>query len=200
MQDKLYIIGCGGHARSVADTVLDNSPDAEIIFVDKNAKKNEKILGFSVIKKLPETASNVFIAIGNNEERQKLSRHCKPISIISKRAYVGSEAIIGNGCYVGNGAFIGSQCKIGDGTIINTNAVVEHECQVGQYCHIAPNSCICGRCFLGDNVFLGVGSSIKEKITICSDVTLGAGCVVVKNIATPGIYMGVPAVLRLNKK
>ena len=200
MQDKLYIIGCGGHARSVADTVLDNNPDTEIVFVDKNAQQNERIFGFPVIEKLPQGATNVFIAIGNNEERRELSLNLKPISIISKLAYIGKEVVIGEGCYIGNGAFIGSQSKIGKGTIINTQAIIEHECFIGEYCHIAPNACICGRSKLKNNVFIGVGSSVKEKMSIASDVILGAGGVIVKNIEKSGIYLGIPCRMKDSKK
>ena len=42
---KVVILGCGGHARSVADVLLDLHADAEVVFVDENAAEGERILG-----------------------------------------------------------------------------------------------------------------------------------------------------------
>ncbi len=192
MPDKLFIIGCGGHARSVADIVLDNEPDTEIVFVDSNAHPKETLFGFHVIKDLPKEAKNIFVAIGDNSKRSEVMTGIEPTTIISKRAYIGKDAIIEAGCLIANGVFIGSQSRIGKGSIVNTNAVIEHECNIGEYCHIAPNSSICGRCQISNNVFLGVGSAVKEKIKIGKNITIGAGGVVVKDLQEQGIYVGVP--------
>lgn len=51
--------------------------------------------------------------------------------------------------------------------------------------------------FIQDRVYIGSNSTILP-VTICSDVTIGAGSVVTKDIVTPGKYAGNPAV-RLNK-
>ena len=47
--------------------------------------------------------------------------------------------------------------------------------------------------FIGDNVFLGAGTTVKDGVEICSDVVVGAGSCVVKNIEQSGIYIGIPA-------
>ena len=71
MQNKVNIFGCGGHARSVADVVLNNQPKAKIIFVDSAAKEGEKILGFPVQKTLTEKTVINYCAIGDNLTRKK---------------------------------------------------------------------------------------------------------------------------------
>ncbi len=193
MQNNIiYIVGCGGHARSVADVVLDNNPSQKIIFVDKNARENETIFGFSVVKDLPEYAENIFIAVGDNVKRQKLSENKKLINVISKRAYISSTAEISDGIFIGDGVHIGPFAKIGRGCIINNNAVIEHECKIGNFSHISVNSSICGRVHIGDNVFVGAGTTVRDYTNICSDVTVGAGAAVVKNITELGIYIGIP--------
>ena len=45
---KINIIGCGGHARSVADVILGRYPDIEIVFWDVNAGKDEMIFSGDV--------------------------------------------------------------------------------------------------------------------------------------------------------
>ena len=194
MQNKIiYIIGCGGHARSVADVILDNNPSQELVFVDENARENEAIFGFPVVPILPETAENIFIAIGDGTKRQKLSENKNLINIISKRAYISPTAQISDGIFVGDGAHIGPFAKLGRGCIINNNAVVEHECTVGDFSHISVNSAVCGRVHVGNNVFIGAGTTVRDYMNICSDITIGAGAAVVKNITEPGIYVGIPA-------
>ena len=51
---------------------------------------------------------------------------------------------------------------------------------------------------IGKRSWIGVGSSVKNNITICGDVTVGVGSVVVKDIKEEGIYIGSP-VKKLNK-
>ena len=69
--NNLYIIGCGGHGRNVADVALSLYPKDNIFFVDEKAKKNEKILGISVLKKLPDNAEKSHVASGKNLNRKK---------------------------------------------------------------------------------------------------------------------------------
>jgi sugar O-acyltransferase (sialic acid O-acetyltransferase NeuD family) len=196
MANKIYIIGCGGHARSVADVILGNNPGAQLVFIDENAAENETISGFPVIKSLEREADCLFVAIGDNQQRRKLAEGKKLISVISHKADVSPTAIIEEGCFIGNGAHIGPFAHIGKGTIVNTNSVIEHEVETGSFCHFAPNTTVCGRTIVGSNVFLGAGATVIDKRRICPDVVIGAGATVVKDIEKNGIYAGVPAVLK----
>ena len=45
---------------------------------------------------------------------------------------------------------------------------------------------------IGDNVFIGAGAIIKDSIKICDNVVIGMGSLVLKNIDTPGVYVGNP--------
>lgn len=191
MKDKLVIIGCGGHARSVADIYLFNNQNAEIIFVDENAQNGEKILGFPVLKDYNITAEKVFIAVGDNNKRAELAKkHSNLCSIISKTAYIGREVEIGNGVLVAHNAHIGTGTKICNNAIINTSVSIDHECIIGENSHIAPNSTICGRVRIGKNVFVGAGSTIIDKLTVCDNTIIGAGSIIYKNADTPGTYVG----------
>jgi UDP-N-acetylbacillosamine N-acetyltransferase len=192
-QPSLVLLGCGGHARSVADVALFNDPDLTLLFVDNNAKDDENIWGFPVVKNLPRSYKAVHFAIGSNQARSSLAETLTPESIISKKAHLGKNVVLGAGCFVAHQAYIGPDIRVGISTILNTACVVEHEVTIGNFCHIAPNSTICGRVTIGDNVWVGVGAIVKEGIRICANVTLGAGAVVVQNITEKGTYVGVPA-------
>ncbi len=200
MENKIYIIGCGGHARSVADVLLNNDPSVQLIFVDENAKTGETLFDFPVIRSLPCTVKNMFVAIGDNQKRQIISNEKNLISIISQTATISASAIIEKGCFIGSGAHIGPFARIGTGTIINTNAVVEHEVQIGSFCHLSSHSTVCGRTKIGNNVFLGAGATVIDKIDICSNVIIGAGGTVVKNISMAGTYVGTPVHLKKDRR
>ena len=65
-----YLLGCGGHARSIADVILANDSEANIIFVDNAARDGEIILGFPVVRDAPTEARAFVPAIGDNEQRE----------------------------------------------------------------------------------------------------------------------------------
>lgn len=191
----VIFFGCGGHARSAADLIL-SYKKTKILFVDENARENEKILGCDVVRSYPLRGEDYFVAIGDNVKRKALFESLeggKCISILSPRAYFGKESKIAKGCFIGNFCHIGPEVRIDDNTIINHGAVIEHEVQIGKHCHIGPNATISGRCTIGDLVFIGVGATIKDSISICSAVIVGAGATVVKDIVEPGTYVGTPA-------
>lgn len=190
---QLVLLGCGGHARSVADVALFNTPNLRLLFVDENARDNETIWGFSVVKHLPKDATDIHIAFGSNEARERLYVEHNPKSVISKKAHFGKNTTIGKGCFIAHLAYVGPDVTVGNTTILNTACVVEHEVRIGNFCHIAPNTTICGRVTIGDSVWVGVGGIIKEGVTIADNVTIGAGAVVVADITEAGTYVGVPA-------
>lgn len=193
MSDRYILLGCGGHARSIADVILNAFPSAKLFFLDENAREEESVMGFPVSRTMPEEGGKLVLAVGDNVSRRHQAFGKDVCTIVAKTATVSPFALLGKGCFVAHGAHIGPEAVIGCGTIINTNSIVEHEVNIGEFCHIAPNCVICGRCNIGNNTFIGAGAIIKDKISICSDTIIGAGAVIIKNITEPGIYIGCPA-------
>lgn len=197
---KLYIIGCGGHARSVADVYLSLDTAHTIVFFDENARKGEKIFGYDVLKLSDyneNTGVDYFVALGDNEKREKLfikyEGNGHIVSILSNSAYISEFAELGKGIFVGNFTHVGPEVEIGDNTIVNTASVIEHGVKIGAHSHIAPNVAISGNTVIGKRNFIGVGASIKDGISICDNVIIGAGSVVIANIYEGGTYVGCPA-------
>lgn len=196
--DKLYIIGCGGHARSVADTYLRNWPNSKLVFVDPNARAGEQVLGFNLITKI--TADEllghpVFIGIGDNALRTEIFQEYSLqniTKIASPSAYISPSATLSRGCFAGNFCHIGPEAFIDENTILNTGSIIEHGVKIGKHSHIAPNVSVSGNTTIGNHVFIGVGTSIIDKLTICDNVIIGAGSCVIDDIKIPGTYAGVP--------
>ena len=198
--DRIVIYGCGGHARSIINTLRQNDENMEILLVDENACNGEVIMGCKVVRdyKLGKNDGYI-IAVGDNEERARLCQliskqhrgHC--ISVVSRYSCIGKESEIGFGTFISANTYIGPLAKIGNNSIVNTGSIIEHETIVGNNAHIAPGATICGRAQIGNNVFCGAGSVIIDKVKICDNVTIGAGAVVIHDVMDEGTYVGVPA-------
>ncbi len=192
---EIVIFGCGGHSRSVVDIILLGERAASFIFVDENARENEKIFGFPVFQSISLKGRPFFFAIGDNSRRKKIYQAIgadQLISVISPLAHVGQKASYGKGVFIGNFSHVGPEAAIGNNTIINNGAIIEHEVVIGEHTHIAPQAVISGRTKIGDCCFIGAGASIRDGIQLCSNVTIGAGSTVIKNIMEVGTYVGCP--------
>lgn len=142
--------------------------------------------------------NRVFVAIGTPYVRRKLSQEfvCRGLRLHSIRhpqSVVSSYVSIGAGSAVMAGVNIDPCVRIGDGVVLNPVCRVAHDCVVGNYCQISDGAILTGGVKVGDEVFFGAGAIVRPDICICSGVTIGAGAVIVEDITTPGVYVGVPA-------
>lgn len=116
---------------------------------------------------------------------------------------------IGDNCFIGPFTEIQKNVKIGRRTKIQSHSFICELVTIGDDCVIAHGVRFTNDTFatgrpangdqklwkktvLSDRVFVGSGAVLLPVI-ICSDVVIGAGSVVTKDIAEPGIYAGNPA-------
>ena len=189
---KLTILGASGHGKVIADIAALNGYD-EIVFLDDNERLIE-CNGHPVVGRInSEVEGDVFIAIGNTNVRERLSKNRSPIILIHPNAIVANGVEIGEGTVIMAGTVINPGVKIGRGCIVNTSSSVDHDCIIGDFVHISVGAHLCGMVNVRDKTWIGAGSTISNNINICGDCMIGAGTVVVKNIDVPGTYVGVPA-------
>lgn len=202
MHENLVIIGASGHGKVVADIAMKLGTYKKINFLDDDTSLKQS-MGIPVTGKCSEVfgildSSDIFVAIGNATVRQtwitKLQEADAHIPLlIHPSAVVGMNVKIGCGSVVMAGAVINPDAILGRGCIVNTCASVDHECILGEYVHIAVGAHLAGSVHVGQNTWIGAGAVVKNNVSICNDCMIGAGAVVVKDITSPGIYMGVPA-------
>jgi len=196
-QSGLYVLGFGGHARSVAD-VAAAAGWSSIIFVDRNARDGEHFASHITISELPDHTEldwKLFPAAGDNNRRRAQVElpYANWATLISPNAWLGLEADIGHATLVGHGAHVGPGAVIGRGVILNTHSIIEHEASVGDYAHVSVNAVVAGRSKIGRSVFIGAGAVVIDSVSVCDDVVIGAGAVVTTSINEPGTYVGAPA-------
>lgn len=200
MGKNVVVIGSSGHAKVVAD-IIESAGDRCIGFLDHDDEKGTKVLGKEIIgddsciSRLCQEDVMFILGIGSNQIRRRLDEQYPDIrwyTAIHPSSFVSKYAEIDVGTVIMPKAVIDTEAKIGRHCIINSGAIIEHEDHLENYVHISPNASLAGRVFVGEGTQIGIGASIREGIKICSNVIVGAGGVVIKDILNSGRYAGVP--------
>lgn len=204
-QRKLCIVGAGGFGREVLSSFKNSfelegkSYEKEVLFLDDNpALKNQTIMGVKVISTSEFNAEEyaVVIAVGDPNTRKKivdsLPSDTKYATLIHPNAIVADDAQIGEGSIVTAGCIVTCNIVIGKHAHLNLNSTVGHDCRIGDYFTTAPGVHISGECEFNDCVYFGTNASVRQGISICENVTIGMGGIVVKHISEPGVYIGNP--------
>lgn len=198
---NLIIIGAGGYAKSVLDS-LNHFEYKMIGFID-DYKSDKEHLGYPILGNNIEDIKNpegffYFIAIGNNAKRTEWFTKIKSmnltlINIIDQSAIISEHAQIGEGCFVGKMAIINSNVVVGSNCVINTKALLEHGCNIGNHVNVSTNTVLNGDVQVDDLAFVGSCSVINGQLKIGKNVMIGSGAVVISDIPDHSTAVGIPA-------
>ena len=187
--EKIVIAGFGGHAKSIADSIIRQGKYEIVGYTDVEDKKNEyKYFGNDTILDELFLAGirNIVIGIGYlgyNDIREKMYEKIKKIGykfpvIIDPSAIVSDNALIEEGTFIGKNVVINTGAHIGKLCIINTQAVVEHDCVIDDYSHIAVGAVLCGEVKIGKSVLVGANATVIQCRTVSDKELVAAGFVV----------------------
>ena len=184
MKRKLILIGAGGFAKSVIDSLeLDKY---EIVGFIDDIKKG-KHLGYSILgnslDNLNVKSHYFFVCIGNNEKRalwynRILEKGLEIINVIDKSAIVSKNIRIGKGIFIGKLAIVNSDVTLGNNIIVNTKALLEHGTSVGDNSNVSTN--------------IGSSSVLNGQLKIGDGAIIGSGTVVIKDVKEKTTVVGVP--------
>lgn len=199
---KLIIVGAGGYAKSVLDSV-DHMNFQMVGFLDDIKPKGSDHQGFPVLGNTIDCLEHpeeyvYFVAIGNNSKRKawfdKLKeRNLSLINVIDKSALVSQAATIGEGSFIGKLAILNHGSSVGDNCVINTRALVEHGCHIKDHVNISTNATLNGDVICEEGSFVGSGTVINGQLTIGTWALVGSGAVVIKDVKPHTTVVGVPA-------
>ena len=198
MNEKLAIIGAGGHGKVVGEIALLNQYKL-IDFFDDDQIKKTKEFPFTIIDTVDylnehlEDYDAFFVAIGDNETRSEKIEWLKKnkmniVSLIHPKSTISKFSSIGIGTCVMANAVVNAGSLIKEGVIINTSASVDHDCLIEDFAHISPNCSVSGGVRIGKFTHLGTGTSVHPGIDIGNNVKSVIGSNVFKNILDDTIY------------
>jgi sugar O-acyltransferase (sialic acid O-acetyltransferase NeuD family) len=195
---RLIIIGAGGHARSIAEIVLDQGGYALAGFLDDAYPGVQSLWEFPVLGKVDAlagfrgVADAVFVAIGNNRVRESLFHALSEAgfelpNLIHARAIVSSRAVLWRGVAIMAGAIVGTEAVLGDGVIVNAGAVVDHHARVEDFGHLGVNASMAGGSRLGRGAWMQAGAALGYGVEIDAGQVLepGAGLAKIARLDAP---------------
>jgi len=203
----VIVIGAGGHARVIADT-LRAMHNRVLGFTDVDARRHgETIDGIPVLggdevlgaySNESTYLANGVGSIGIPTRRREIHGRLTAagwrfFAVVHPGATVSPLAGIEAGAQVMAGAVVQPGVIVGCNSIINTGALVDHECVLGAHSHIAPGAVLSGNVTLGECCHVGTGAVIIQGVVLGPNTVVGAGAVVVRSHPGGSTLIGVPA-------
>lgn len=206
----LYIVGCGGFGREVADVVdavNARTPEWNLVgFADDAPSAADRArvadLGLEVVggvdDLLRRAPAHAVIGIGNGRVRETIDRRLvaagwEAPALVHPSASTGAAVTIGGGTIVCAGVRLTTNIKIGRHVHLNLNSTVGHDCEVGDYVSVNPLVAVSGNVVIGVRAMLGTHAAVLQNISIGADAVVGGGALVVKDVPESVVVKGVPA-------
>jgi sugar O-acyltransferase (sialic acid O-acetyltransferase NeuD family) len=202
---KICILGTGGFAREALCCLIDKIGTTHVKIEDiacfleiDEQIKDSKIMGVDVIPQstFDPALYDVVVAIADPALRKRvvasLPSQTTYTTIIHPNVVMSEWVEIGEGSIVTAGTILTCNIKIGKHAHLNLHTTIGHDCVIGDFFTTAPGANISGNCLFGECVYFGTNSAIRQGVKICSNVTIGMGGIVVKDIVEEGVYIGNP--------
>ncbi len=113
-------------------------------------------------------------------------------------ARLGTDAMVGAGCGIGRGAEIGERARVQNGTVGGPGVVIEADSFLGPGVTVLTGRLMTsderqGPPLLRRGCQVGAGATILPGVEVGEEAVVGAGAVVVRDVAPGTRVMGVPA-------
>ena len=195
--ENIILLGLGGHAHSVVDSIEQAGKYNIIGFLETREMQGKRFRDYQVLgvddniqEYFDNGIRNAFITIGflgYGNIRNQLYKQLKDIgyavpNIIDRTAVVSKKIELEDGIFIGKNAIINANVKIGEMCIINTGAIVEHDCEIGRFSHIAVGSVLCGGVLVGEQTLIGANATVIQEKRIGNCCIIGAGSTIRKKV------------------
>lgn len=201
----LVIVGSGGFAREVLQVALDlndEQPRWNVLgFVDDNAATH----GASV-HDLPVLGDAGWLAgrsgvhavfgIGSPTVRRRVAARLPGAAfatLVHPLAWLGRRVVLGPGTVVCAGTLLTTDIVVGEHGVLNLHCTVGHDARLGDFVTLAPGVHVSGAVEIGDGCDVGTGSALIQGVRVGAWTVVGAGSVVVRDLAANVTAVGAPA-------
>lgn len=193
----LVIIGAGGFGREVLDLVTDinaSAPTFDFLgFLDDGEvqvqllqRVGARLLGHSSL--LADLAASFVIAIGTGEPRRRIDALARSwdraaVTLIHPSATIGSDVQIGEGVVIAAGVRLTTHIVVGRHTVLNLNCTVGHDVILEDYVTMYAGVHLGGGCLVEEGATLSTGCVLLPNVRVGRGAVVGAGAVVVRDVA-----------------
>lgn len=206
---RLALIGSKVFALQIR-SFAEKTGEYEVIgYFDDFSPKGTIIEGLPILGKIqdiiPLYQNNVFdclfFAAGYNnfkfraETFSALKGKVPFANIIMPNAKLLENVQLGEGVFIGGGTVIDPNTIIEDNVFIHGGSGIGHDNHIGAHTYISGRFNSAGFVNIGSCCFMGICVLVSDHISICNDTWIGLGCIVAKDIITPGKYMSPSAKL-----
>jgi len=208
-QVDLIILGGGGHARALIDSLRAGGSTASCVILDPDESlRGKDVLGVPVIgndsllPELVDRGARYFIvglgSTGDSRPRERLfelglAYKLEPLIVMHPTAVCSQWATVGPGSQLLPSSVVNAGAVVGANVIVNSAAVVEHDCLVGDHVHVSSGAVLASTIRVGRGAHIGAGATVRQCISIGEWAVVGAGAVVVKDVPARTTVVGVPA-------
>lgn len=203
---RIAIIGSGHLGQQIAYHIHHDSSDKVVAFFDEFQPVNTLIDQIPVIggnndvitKYQQNEFDALLIAIGykhmdsKKELFQNLYGKVPFHTFIHSSCYRDPSAKIGKGSVIYPGCVLDQNVSIEENVLMNISCTVAHDSVIGRHSFLSPSVAIAGFVKVKEQCIIGINSTVIDNITIAAKTQIGGGGVVIKDIETPGLYVGNP--------
>lgn len=209
MTERLIILGTGGNAYDVLDTidaVNRATPAWDVVgFLDDSAQPGSEYLGRPVLGTLADAASHVgcrFVsAIWNDRvfrtlhevlARTRLAADrfatlVHPGAAVSPRARLGHDVVVQHGATLAGNVDVADHVWVGPGCIVGHGATLRG-CSI-----LAPGALLGGSVEVERNCYVGSGALVRPAVRLGAGSLVGMGAVVLADVTAGETVVGNPA-------
>jgi len=185
---KLLLIGAGGHAQNVFES-LTGAGHELAGYVDPKTCRWLDVPRWADDEAAEAATPGAGIALGIGGIGpakltarlalldRYLARNRNAPAIAHPRASISQRAELGEGALAMAGSLVQPGCRIARGALINTGAVVEHDSEVGEGAHVAPGAVVLGMVRIGACAMVGAGAVILPGATVPPGALVKSGTV-----------------------
>lgn len=195
------LIGGGGHARVVLDTLammgrrcigvtaqsapdlpgLDYLGDDSAAF-DRFPDGMEAALGVGGTPR--QGASGT--ALRRRVYEQYRARGFTFPPLIGRGVLMAGDVVLEDGAQIIAGTLIQACVRIGPNAMLNTGACVDHDSVVQAHAMVGPRAVLCGGVTIGEGAYVGAGAVVLQGIVIGAEAVVAAGAVATADVPEGG--------------
>lgn len=201
----LVLVGAGAFAREVYDWFADDLKargDRFVGFLEDEVQSESGALGGlprigGISPDAIDPAWRLVMAVSApNLKKLFADRFSDPQrfeTLIHRTSVVSASARIGHGAIFGPMSLASAGSSTGDFATVNVHSSVGHDVDLGAYSTLSSYVDLTGYVVVGEGTFWGSGARAIPKVRIGARATIGAGSVVVRDVAESVTMFAAPA-------